>query len=120
MQTNAHNIALIIAQELNVREQQVAATITLLDDGATDRQAQSGAAPSLLHPLLRALIERNNLPVTAKLGWTDVARFAAAGIPAVNLGPGDSTFAHRADEHIERDYLDATWFVLADLLEQGV
>ena len=35
MQTNAHNIALIIAQELNVREQQVAATITLLDDGAT-------------------------------------------------------------------------------------
>ena len=35
MQTNAHNIAQIIAQELNVREQQVAATITLLDDGAT-------------------------------------------------------------------------------------
>lgn len=35
MQTNAHNIALIIAQELNVREQQVTATITLLDDGAT-------------------------------------------------------------------------------------
>ncbi|MGL5048921.1 MAG: Tex-like N-terminal domain-containing protein, partial [Shewanella sp.] len=35
MQTNVHNIAQIIAQELNVREQQVAATITLLDDGAT-------------------------------------------------------------------------------------
>lgn len=29
------NIAKIIAQELNVREQQVTATITLLDDGAT-------------------------------------------------------------------------------------
>ncbi|GIU03920.1 Tex family protein [Shewanella glacialipiscicola] len=35
MQTHAHNIAQIIAQELNVREQQVTATITLLDDGAT-------------------------------------------------------------------------------------
>ncbi|WP_351087995.1 Tex family protein [Shewanella sp. S1-49-MNA-CIBAN-0167] len=30
-----HNIAQIIAQELNVREQQVTATIALLDDGAT-------------------------------------------------------------------------------------
>ncbi|WP_345844819.1 Tex family protein [Shewanella algae] len=30
-----HNIAQIIAQELNVREQQVAATISLLDEGAT-------------------------------------------------------------------------------------
>ena len=35
MQTHAHNIAQIIAQELNVREQQVTATIALLDDGAT-------------------------------------------------------------------------------------
>ncbi|MDR6965617.1 uncharacterized protein J2X29_003593 [Shewanella putrefaciens] len=34
-QTIAHNIAQIIAQELNVREQQVTATIALLDDGAT-------------------------------------------------------------------------------------
>ena len=42
------------------------------------------------------------------------------GMPAVNFGPGDSTYAHRADEHVERDYLDATWFVLADLLNAGV
>ena len=80
----------------------------------------NAAPPGLDHPLLAALAGRHDLEIRAKLGWTDVARFAAAGVPAVNFGPGDSTFAHRADEHVERDYLDATWFVLADLLERGV
>jgi succinyl-diaminopimelate desuccinylase len=78
-----------------------------------------GAAPSLGHPLLAALIQRNDLTVRAKLGWTDVARFAAHGIPAANFGPGDATLAHTAGEHVAREPIERTYLALADLLSAG-
>jgi succinyl-diaminopimelate desuccinylase len=77
------------------------------------------AAPSLGHPLLRALIDRNRLPVRAKLGWTDVARFAAHGIPAANFGPGDATIAHMADERVDRAPIERCFAALDDLLRTG-
>jgi succinyl-diaminopimelate desuccinylase len=80
----------------------------------------AGAAPGLTHPLLRALIERNDLAVRSKLGWTDVARFAEHGIPACNLGPGDATIAHTKDEYVTRASLERAWSVLGDLLVRGV
>ena len=90
----------------------------VLEDG--DRfevvDAAPSARPGLDHPLLAALVERNDLEVRAKLGWTDVARFAAHGIPAANFGPGDPLVAHAADERVTRHQLELAWSVLHDLL----
>ncbi len=77
------------------------------------------ALPGLDHPLLTRLVEDGGLDVRAKLGWTDVAFFAARGMPAVNFGPGDPTLAHTADERIERKALEACFDTLARLLGAG-
>ena len=63
--------------------------------------AASGALPGLTAPAAAALVDAAGGQVRAKYGWTDVARFAALGIPAVNYGPGDPNLAHRVDEHVD-------------------
>lgn len=75
-----------------------------------------GAPPALDHPLLADLAARSPGPVRAKLGWTDVARFAAQGIPACNFGPGDPTLAHTREERVDRAPIEAVYATLAALL----
>lgn len=89
-------------------------------DDEVEMDDVSGAAqPGLSHPLIQSLVSRNALTVQAKLGWTDVARFAAHGVPATNFGPGDATLAHTRDERVSREPIERTYAALRELLERG-
>jgi succinyl-diaminopimelate desuccinylase len=78
-----------------------------LNVGIEMTDAAAGALPGLSKPAAAALVDAAGGQVRAKYGWTDVARFAALGIPAVNYGPGDPNLAHRADERVEVAQINA-------------
>jgi succinyl-diaminopimelate desuccinylase len=62
--------------------------------------AAPGARPGLDKPAAKEFVELVGREPQAKLGWTDVSRFAVLGIPAVNFGPGDPLQAHTDGEHV--------------------
>ncbi len=79
----------------------------------------AGALPGLHHPAAAALVDAADGLVRAKFGWTDVARFAALGIPAVNFGPGDPNLAHRRDERVAVAQITAVTATLRRYLVAG-
>ncbi|WP_413319193.1 succinyl-diaminopimelate desuccinylase [Agrococcus sp. 1P02AA] len=70
--------------------------------------AAPGARPGLDAPLAKEFIVAVGAEPQAKYGWTDVARFSALGIPAVNFGPGDPSKAHADDESVPVAQIVAT------------
>jgi succinyl-diaminopimelate desuccinylase len=63
-------------------------------------------------PLVTRLREAGGLDVKPKQAWTPVAQFAEAGLDAVNLGPGATRYAHKADEQIGIAELQRTYDTL--------
>ncbi|MCP2096116.1 succinyldiaminopimelate desuccinylase [Actinosynnema pretiosum] len=76
----------------------------------------AGALPGLASPAARELVEAAGGAPVAKLGWTDVARFAALGTPAVNFGPGDPLLAHTQQENVRVNEIGHCYEVLSRFL----
>jgi succinyl-diaminopimelate desuccinylase len=98
--------------EAHVREVLDGFDVTVTDSAA-------GALPGLSAPCAREFVDAVGGPVSAKLGWTDVARFAALGIPAVNFGPGDPNLAHAREERVEIPKIRDCARVLRSWLQAG-
>jgi succinyl-diaminopimelate desuccinylase len=80
--------------EQHVREVLAGFDVTLTD-------SSPGALPGLGTPAAQEFLAATGTSARAKYGWTDVSRFAALGIPALNYGPGDPNLAHTRDEHVD-------------------
>lgn len=71
------------------------------------------------HPLFQRLLTATGAPARSKQAWTDVARLALHGIPAVNFGPGESAQAHQARERIPVANLTVGYRMLERFLTEG-
>jgi succinyl-diaminopimelate desuccinylase len=87
---------------------------------AADRIVVTDVAPAgavdTSHPLFQALIQRSGSAVVGKQGWTDVAQLGAAGVPAVNFGPGEPSMAHKPGESVRISDLTWAYDSLLDIL----
>jgi succinyl-diaminopimelate desuccinylase len=95
-------------------EQHVREVFDGYDIAITD--SAPGARPGLDAPLAQAMVAAVGGEPQAKLGWTDVARFGALGIPAVNFGPGDPNLAHKPEESVDLALVAATEAALVHFL----
>ncbi len=75
--------------------------------------------PHAAHPLVKKLAAAGAVAVETKQAWTDVARFDAIGVPAVNFGPGTQAQAHQKNEWTHLPTLYAGYAILERFLTEG-
>ena len=71
------------------------------------------------HDEVKRFVRMSGAKVAGKQGWTDVARFTAAGVPAFNYGPGLPDLCHRADEYCPIPNLGTVYENLARFLRES-
>ena len=79
--------------------------------------AAEGARPGLDRAIAQDFIDTLGLSPAPKLGWTDVSRFSALGVPAVNFGPGNPLYAHKSDEHVRATEVEQATATLRSYLQ---
>ena len=93
------------SRSLDEAEQHVRDVFAGFDVEIVDGAA--GARPGLDAPLAQEFLAAVNAEPRPKYGWTDVARFSAMGVPAVNYGPGDPSLAHHDEERVPITQIEA-------------
>ncbi|WCB94190.1 Putative succinyl-diaminopimelate desuccinylase DapE [Baekduia alba] len=79
-----------------------------------DGNAPSGAVAT--GPLIDRLAAAGSLALAPKQAWTPVAELAAAGVDAINFGPGKPLYAHRRDEQVAVEALVKSYDTLVRFL----
>lgn len=82
----------------------------------TMTDSSPGALPGVSQPAAADFIAAIGATPVAKYGWTDVARFAALGLPALNYGPGDPNLAHTREESVDIAAITSCAVALGDYL----
>lgn len=85
--------------------------------GLTVTDSAPGALPGLTEPAAAAFVGAVGAVPRPKFGWTDVAQFTVLGVPAVNYGPGNPIYAHKADEQVPVEHLHRVLATLTTWLE---
>lgn len=98
---------------------------TLLTDVGGERldvEVVDRAPPAPPHrgdPYVEGMVEAADRRVAGKQAWTDVARLAAAGVRALNYGPGLTGQAHQKGEYVPAVNLERAHTVLTTFLMAG-
>jgi succinyl-diaminopimelate desuccinylase len=112
------NLRFAPSRDLDAAEQELRAWVG--DRAEIDVVDRAPPAPPFLgQQIVERFVEAVEAPVTGKQGWTDVARFAVEGVPALNYGPGLTAQAHQAGEYVPVANIKETEARLRDFLTRG-